>query len=194
MRILNVSEKNKVFTWTPPHTASRLAWKILDNFDFSSYDVDEGMKLVQHNFNHNHYIILPNNHNDYKLILTCRNPYFSSSSGLDGENIQERFSYAMETQFLNLYHKNFISNLKLRKPDYFVRVEILLEDYLKIPFIRESEFYKSGEMERLINNNSFKNTVYHNRPVLDKRLADLIYYNNIYYFELLGYHKDSWKS
>ena len=68
-----------------------------------------------------------------------------------------------------------------------------MEDYLKIPFIRESYFYKSGEMEKLMGDNPFKGKVYLNRPTIDKKLADLIYYNNLYYFELLGYDKNSWK-
>lgn len=194
MQALNVSEKNKVIVWSPPHTASRLAWKIFDNFEFSSYDVRDGLKLIKNSYEHNHFIGLPTNHKEYKLILTCRNPYSSSTSGFDGEGSQDNFRKSIETHYQEQYHFNFISHLKFRKPDYFIRVENLMEDYLKIPFIKNSEFYKSGEMKKLMENNPFKQKQYQNRPKLDKKLADLIYYNNIYYFDLLGYDKDSWKS
>lgn len=196
MQALNISEKNKVFVWTPAHTASRLAWKIFDNFEFSSYDVKNGGAFLKNSFEHNHFIGLPKNHEEYKLILTCRNPYTQSTSGFDGmypDKVQENFNRSIESRFQESYHFNFISHLKYRKPDYFIRVENLLEDYLKIPFIRESEFYKSGKMEKLMNRNPFKEKKYTYRPVLDKRLADLIYYNNAYYFDLLGYDRNSWK-
>ncbi len=196
MKVLNLSEKNKVITWTPPHTASRLAWKIFDNFDFSCYDLDNRGTLLKNSYDHNHYIGLPKNHHEYKVILTCRNPYTQSTSGFNGmdyNKVQDDFSVSLENRFHQNYHLNFISHLRFRKPDYFVRVENLLEDYLKIPFIRESEFYKSGDMEKLINKNPYRDTQYYHRPILDKRLADLIYYNNIYYFDMLGYDKNSWK-
>lgn len=193
MQAINISEKNKVVTWTPAHTASRLACKIFDNFDFVSYNVSKGGKIWKKGFEHNHYIGLPENHLDYELIMTCRNPYTSCTAGFDGAGAQENLIKSLEETYQSDYHINFYNFLKYRKPDYFIRVENLLEDYLKVPFIRYSEFYKSGEMEKLINNNPFKNKVYTNRPVIDKKLADLIYYNNSYYFELLGYDKNSWK-
>lgn len=193
MQALNISEKHKVIVWTPRSTASRLASKIFENFEFCSYDVHNGGVLLKKSFEHNHFIGLPKNHLDYKLIMTCRNPYTRLTAGFDGDNAQKNLEKSLETDFQGHLHYSFISHLKYRKPDFFIRVENLLEDYLKIPFIRESQFYQSGEMEKLINNNPFKNTVYHNRPVVDKRLADLIYYNNVYYFDLLGYDKNSWQ-
>jgi hypothetical protein len=44
-----------------------------------------------------------------------------------------------------------------------------------------------------MNKNPFKEKVYYHRPVLDKRLADLIYYNFSYYFDLVDYDRNSWK-
>jgi len=193
MQALNISEKNKVFVWSPPGTASRLAWKIFDNFEFYSYDVNNNGMLLKKSFEHNHYIGLFKNHENYKLILTCRNPYTSVTAGIDGVNSQEDLIRQLEQKYQSAHHLLFYSLLRKRKPDYFLRVENLMEDYLKIPFIRESDFYKSGEMEKLMGDNPFKGKVYLNRPTIDKKLADLIYYNNLYYFELLGYDKNSWK-
>jgi len=193
MQALNISKKNKVFVWTPMSTASRLAWKIFDNFEFSSYNVNNGGVLLKNSFEHNHFFGLPQNHEEYKLILTCRNPYTRATAGIDGLNSREDLIRQLEQQYQNPLHLRFYSLLKYRKPDYFLRVENLLEDYLKIPFIRESDFYKSGKMEKLMGDNPYKNKVYINRPIIDKKIADLIYYNNSYYFELLGYDKNSWK-
>ena len=187
----NISVKNKVFTWTPPSTASRLSWKIFDNFEFSSYDAKTGA-LYNNSYFHNHFFGLPQNHKEYKLILTCRNPYTRARTGMDNTP-REYLIRNLEDTFQSSNHFYFISLLKTRKPDYFIRVENLLEDYLKIPFIRESEFYKSGEMEKLIGDNPYKTKRFNNRPKIDKQIADLIYYSNVYYFELLGYDKNSWK-
>lgn len=193
MQAINLSEKNKVILWMPQSTASRLATLIFNNFDFCSYNIRKGGVLLGNTIEHNHYIGLPINHKDYKLIMTCRNPYTQVTAGFDGVDSQEKLVRSLEEKYQSVYHMNFINHLKYKTPDYFLRVENLLDDYLKIPFIRESEFYKSGEMLKLMSDNPFKNKIYRNRPVIDKKLADLIYYNNSYYFELLGYDKDSWK-
>ncbi len=193
MQALNISERNKVITWTPAHTASRLASKIFDNFDFDSYDVNKGGTFLKKGFEHNHYIGLPKNHQEYKLIMTCRNPYTSVTAGFDGDNAQERLQVSLEEAYQDKYHLDFMTFLRYRTPDYFIRVENLLEDYLKIPFIRYSKFYTSGEMQKLIDDNPFKAKVYIKRPIITQQLADLIYYNNSYYFELLGYDRNSWK-
>ncbi len=84
MQALNISEKNKVILWMPQSTASRLATLIFNNFDFSSYNGRKGGVFLGNTIEHNHYIGLPINHKDYKLILTCRNPYTQATAGFDG--------------------------------------------------------------------------------------------------------------
>lgn len=196
INLFNISEKHKAFTWTPPSTASRLSSKVFDNFDFWSYvhspNTEVDGLLFKKSYVHNHLIGLPKNHEDYKIILTCRNPYTRALAGTNNVTT-EYFVRSLEDLFQSRYHNNFINLLKLRKPDYFIRVENLLEDYKKIPFIYESDFYKSGELEKLINNNPYKTPAYFNRPIIDKKAADLIYYSNVYYFDLIGYDKNSWR-
>jgi hypothetical protein len=81
-----------------------------------------------------------------------------------------------------------------RVPDYFIRQENTFEDYSKIPFIKNSELYKSGQLKDLCNEkiNHNKNS-YDFREYYNQNTADLVYYNFSKYFNLLGYDKNSWK-
>ena len=193
VNLLNISEKYKAFVWTPASTASKLAWKIFENYEFSSFDIKDGGKLYKKKFCHGHFIHLPENHNEYDLILTCRNPYNRVTAGFDRPDSQKIVEKNLQLYYESEYHKTFVSLLKERKPNYFIRVENIYEDYSKIPFIINSEFFQSGKMKELIYNNKFKNKIYKHRANLNEDLAELIYQKESYYFELLGYDKNSWK-
>jgi hypothetical protein len=110
--------------------------------------------------------------------------------GSDKQNIKF-YDYLYHTILEKSHHK---PKFEQRVPDYFIRQEHLFEDYSKIPFIQNSDFYKSGLLKELcetkINHN--KNT-YDFRDYYDEMTADLVYYNFSKYFDLLGYDKNSWK-
>ena len=89
----------------------------------------------------------------------------------------------------------FFEDLEIRKPDYFIRLEHIFEDYSKIPFIRDSELFKSGELElkcKLPINKNTRNLTYW-QDLYTQETADLIYYNFSKIFNEMGYDKDSWK-
>ena len=74
--LFNISEKHKTFTITPPGTGSRTFCKILDNFEFHTYELcNNNLNLKKNEVTHNHTFSLFPNHEDYKLIMTGRNPY-----------------------------------------------------------------------------------------------------------------------
>jgi len=76
LTIFNISEKHKSFTITPPGTGSRTFCKILDNFEFHTYEFcNNNLNLKKNKVTHNHTFSLFPNHEDYKLIMTGRNPY-----------------------------------------------------------------------------------------------------------------------
>ena len=83
-----------------------------------------------------------------------------------------------------------------RIPDYSVRVENLYDDYSKIPFIVESEYYKSGQLKKdvevKVNVSNEDENLWRN--FYTQEIADIIYYRMPRYFELFGYDKNSWKN
>ena len=84
--------------------------------------------------------------------------------------------------------------LSVRIPDYSLRSENLYEDYLKIPFIKESKLYSSGILKDLCNKKIHERKIkLSSEGYFNQRIADLIYYNMVNYFESFNYHKDSWK-
>jgi hypothetical protein len=74
--LFNISEKHKTFTITPPSTGSRTFCKILNNFEFHTYELcNNNLNFKKNGVTHNHTFSLFPNHEDYKLIMTGRNPY-----------------------------------------------------------------------------------------------------------------------
>jgi hypothetical protein len=82
-----------------------------------------------------------------------------------------------------------------RVPDYPVRLENLYEDYSKIPFIVESDYFKSGELKNEVNKKINVSNEDENlwRKFYTQEIADIIYYRMPRYFELFEYEKNSWK-
>lgn len=195
---INISHKHRCFFWTPPKTASTTASIILKNFDFKCYEeVDNKLELYDETFIHNHDSVLFEGNDVFDLILTIRNPYeihisrFKPTESYTKvkfvENLYELFSKE------NLFH-TIQKNLGNRKPNYILRVENLLEDYSKIPFIRNSEFFKTGKLNEILNLKHNKTLYNYNwKDFYDKDVADLVYYNNIVFFDSFGYDRNSWK-
>ena len=97
LAIFNISENHKSFTITPQKTGSRTFCHILDNFDFHTYELCNN--TLQHKSNkvtHNHTFRLFPNHEDYKLIMTGRNPY---------NRVVSKFKKSLESQ--KYINKNF---------------------------------------------------------------------------------------
>jgi hypothetical protein len=87
------------------------------------------------------------------------------------------------------------SKFSQRVPDYPVRLENLYEDYSKIPFIVESEYYKSGELKKAttqkVNVSNEDENLW--KEFYTQETADMVYYRMPRYFDLFGYDKNSWK-
>jgi hypothetical protein len=192
--IVNISDKHGAFIWTPEKTASNLASMVFNHFDFYAYDVIKKEKVYDE-IKHFHSNCFFDGHENYDFILTCRNPYdrFLSMNGYSSMS-REKFRDQLEFYFSEkMHHVQTMKNLLKRKPDYIVRTENMLGDYLKIPFIRNSQLCKSGELENLVKTKVNSSNSEKSKEILDSHLADLIYYNNITFFDLCGYEKDSWK-
>lgn len=197
----NISETHKTFVWLWSKTGSTHMSKLLQNFDFKHYWFEGNeRKLKYDKLRQMHNCYLFDGHEEYKLLASVRNPYSRMVSSYKMNNVKnfskDKFRDYLEDVFYGRRDNELecISLIK-RKPDYFVRMEHMFEDYSKIPFIIKSDFYKSGKLKEFtevkVNPNPEKYTDW--REFYSKESADIVYYNMVRYFETFGYDKNSWK-
>lgn len=198
-----ISEKEKCFVWFVARTGSNHMVSILKNFDFRHYVSYDGQKpeifdtLLQSVHNYTFF----NGHENYKFMISIRNPYSLEVSAFRMNKIKrDDFKVKFKEYLDNKYNSTIngyksIIDLRTRIPDYYVRMEHMYEDYCKIPFIVESDYFKSGKLEEQvkikINLNTFDDTDW--REFYDDSTADTVYYNNLRIFDTFGYKKKSYK-
>lgn len=208
MQIINANLKEKIFVWTPPKTGSVRSVGILHNLGFKSY-ILEGTNLIPNStFYHNHkYPIIEG----YELLITFRNPYEQIVSFFkmsQSKKREESGVLSVKSEINSEDFENFILSQLEDNPEYteylsfedihpshIIRTEFMFEDYLKIPYITETDYFKSGNLLRdcniKINQSRYEEFDY--KTLYNQRIADLIYYNFINVFEFGEYDKNSWK-
>jgi len=199
--LANLSER--MFAWTPPKTASHSASIILPKLGFELYTQEEKYLKPSQKDIHNHHCILCNGHENFSFITTMRNPYTMVLPIFKITIKKENWTLENFEHYLN---RNFYGeeseamsfpcyNYTIRKPDYIIRVESMLEDYLKIPYIKNTEYYKSGKLEKdcLVKENSSDYTNFDWKSLYNQNISDMVYYNYAHVFELGNYDKNSWK-
>ena len=189
----NIIQKEKFLVWLPEKTGSIHAFKVLQNYGISSFELINNELIEIGGFGHDSELF--DGHENFSIVSTARNPYSKFVSyykyfGID-KNGWDFYDYL----YKSILEKPFkILNYNERIPDYFIRQENIFEDYLKIPFVKKSEFYRSGQLEDLCNNKINHNeNSYDYREYYNQENADLVYYSFSKYFDLLGYEKNSWK-
>ena len=194
LQTLNISKKYNYFIWMPSKCGSTHASNIFKKFEDNF------------NFFHNHIIDFFDGHWSYDLISLQRNPYvryvsiFNNLVGHDkslGLNkVRSNFNIFLNSTFQNSDTLKYILKYHERNPDYFIRLEHLFEDYSKIPFVKETDFYKSGQLELECSIPKNKNNAngFTWKELHTPQTADLVYYNTSLIFDLCDYDKDSWKS
>ena len=205
----NISEQHKCFLWGPIKTGTMHSEFIFTHYDFHYEESNYGRTLTKNYQDfpkHNHDCMLFEGHEEYKLILTVRNPYrrilseYYHEMSFRKQPIESLVSPNNFEDFVNTrypispsqFNNGFL--LSVRMPDYSLRSENLYEDYLKIPFIKESKLYSSGILKDLCNKKIHERKIkLSSEGYFNQRIADLIYYNMVNYFESFNYHKDSWK-
>lgn len=196
---VNISEKFKTFLWLWDKTGTSHAKEVLSNFSFGFYDVScEPKKIVSTSITQYHHCSLFKGHESYKLIATARNPYSRLFSYFNMTFPKEKITKENFRDFVEekiQSPNNFdCANFHLRKPDYFLKIENLYEDYCKIPFIYESDLRKKNILKIMCNNvvNKGKNDFFW-KDFYNQATADLVFYSTQQYFYLLSYDKNSWK-
>ena len=195
-----ISEKHNCFIWLLPRTGSNHMVSILKHYDFKHYvHYDNKKELYDDKLEANHYSKLFSGHENYYFISSIRNPYSIEVSSFRMNKLvgdyKEKFKRFIDGRYFTRFgEKKPIINFT-RVPDFFIRMENLYEDYGKIPFIINSEYYQSGELKKQveikINNNIFDNIDW--REFYDDECAEIVYSNNKEIFNLNHYDKDSYK-
>jgi hypothetical protein len=191
--LLNVSKKYNFFIWMPATCGTTHAVNIFKKFDKDFL------------FIHSHKIDFFDGHWSYDLISLQRNPYaryvsmfnnvFGHDKSLGLNKVRNNFNVFLNSTFQNSDTLKYILKYHERNPDYFIRLEHLFEDYSKIPFIKKTDFYKSGQLELECSIPKNKNTTngFTWKELHTPQTADLVYYNTSLIFDLCDYDKDSWK-
>ena len=196
---INISEKYKTFLWLWDKTGTSHAKEILSNFNFSFYEVStKPKKLISDSITQFHYCSLFEGHENYKYLVTARNPYtrffslFRMSSPQNKITI-DNFRTFIEEKIQSPNNFN-CADFSERTPDFFLRLENLYDDYCKIPFINESNLKRNGTLMILCDNIVNKGKEgFDWKNFYNQSIADLVFYSIQKYFDLLGYDKNSWK-
>jgi hypothetical protein len=204
---VNVSQKHKTILWLWKKCGTEHMTKIMNKYDFKHYKIENDKLILTHNWvekNHNCNLFI--GHENYKILAAVRNPYTRFFSDFTFNRIPQEFAYTEENieKFRVHIYSIIVHSEKLfencidfegRTPDYPVRLENLYEDYSKIPFIVESEYYKSGELKKAttqkVNVSNENENLW--KKFYTQETADIVYYRMARYFDLFGYDKNSWK-
>lgn len=183
----------------PMKTGTVNASWIFTYFDFYTYtrnfDSDGNFKEISNpamSAVHSYYIP-PENPNP-KIIVTARNPYDKVlSKFLFNWTRNEPPTYQ---DFLN----NILNSIQHNNPmliyppelipTYSIRLENMYEDYMKIPFVKDSNLNKSGILLEMCNKKINEARIKVNKDdFLTQEAKDLIYNFLKNQFELFGYQK-----
>lgn len=205
---INLSEEHKVILWLWKKCGTSHMAKVMEKYGFNFYDLENGnLTKIKDGVVQKHYCNLFQGHENYKILAAVRNPYSRFFSEYTFNRNPKEFVVNEEnlTKFKEFVYYSLVEKELMSKncidfpdriPDYPVRLENLYEDYSKIPFITESEYFKSGELKKdvgvKVNVSNEDETLW--RKFYTQEIADIIYYRMPNYFELFGYDKDSWKS
>lgn len=202
---ITYSEKEKMVLFLPEKTGTKHASFLFNYFDFTTDIFNENEEIIYRNnfVEHHHGMEILKRFETYSIIRTARNPYSRLVSAyyhlkkiteFQGKPMSDFKSYfskrVSEKQYF--YNNGFFLG---KTPTYFLRVENLYHDYIKIPFIKNSKLNKSGLLYEICNKKLHSNSenTKSMKEYYTKDMADYLYTNFKSYFDLLGYDKDSWK-
>jgi hypothetical protein len=154
---MNVNHDLKVVWWLPSRTASRSVSEILAYYKFYNYKLN--LPVTE---SYTHECDIPNGCDDYTLVCNIRNPYAKEVSTWHlrhfkeepetGNLILERsFSEHLATSSGMTEEHSIIGHR--RKPDFYIRVENMIEDLHKLPFLDFTDPHTKTLINGLYTNN-----------------------------------------
>ena len=172
---------------------------IFTYFDFQTYtrnfDSDGNFKEISNPaMSAVHSFYLPPEIGTPKIIVTTRNPY---------DKVLSRFLFTWtrnETPSYQDFLNNLLNSIQHNNPmliypselipTYTIRLENMYEDYMKIPFVKDSNLNKSGILLEMCNKKINEARIKVNKDdFLTQEAKDLIYNFLKNQFELFGYQK-----
>jgi hypothetical protein len=197
---MNVSIENKVVWLAPERTGSSITKKIFENYNFFSVIKKNDYKLVDFRKTaHSHGEKILEDYSDFNIITNIRNPYdrvfacyqkFYLDKPIlkNNKDLKQKFSSWVVENFWTLgFHvflgprydetSNYFKKWTFgeQNVDYFIKMENLKEDILKLPFISTDD-YEVQRIEDLLRDNSYKNERYFSyQDAYDLKSARLIY-------------------
>jgi len=184
---MNVNRELKIIWWAPERTATKMTAEIFKKLNFEVFDLKNKVFTPLTETYHSHDIGIPEEFKDYKIICNVRNPYdkvisFYLNFTSVGKNFVffknkkeelkkkidrftlELFEYAINQKIIRTNTKtipvrNYVSKLNFKDgiPDHLIRMENLHDDLSKLDFITQSNYWTSGEIQEMIENNHFIN-------------------------------------
>lgn len=183
----------------PMKTGTVTASWIFAYFDFFTYSrkFDENndfVELPNPALTMVHSFYLPPEVNNPKIIMTTRNPYdrFLSKfifSWLKSEppSVSDFDSYVIKSIENDSPIFNYPDNIN---PTYVIHLENAYEDYMKIPFVADSNISKSGILKEVLGKKMNESRFKLNKDeFLNQKNKELIYSYMKNQFESFGYEK-----
>jgi len=223
INLFNINPIEKYILFTPPRTGSRRSLYISELLGFDTYMSTNGIiSFNKKGPTHNHTHELFEGHEEFKTILTCRNPYSIMVSEFKlslADSTMIRSDFNLHNLFFDFIHEfyntnfniwfspktiEFRKNFIMKHIDFRIKLETMLDSYSEIPFVKNSEVYQNGTIEKLVNeivghHSEFKNSRYFKNLPEDFReyytieIADFFKSKFHDTFELMDYDINSWK-
>jgi hypothetical protein len=197
---MNVSLENRVVWFAPERTGSSITKKIFENYNFFSATKKKDYKLIDFRKNaHSHENKLSEEYSDFNIITNIRNPYdrvfacyqkFYIEKPIlkNNKDFKKKFSTWVSENFWSIGFHVFLSSrhddaenyfqkwtFEKQNVDFYIKMENLKEDILKLPFISKDD-EEIQRIEGLLRDNSFINERYHSfQDAFDVKSAKLVY-------------------
>ena len=190
----NASLDYQVVSWTGHKTGSTTMVNILNELRFKFYKFNgKDFEVLNNRPQRIHGCYSDSIPYGFKVLSSLRNPF---------SQIVSEYRYGPLENFNSFVIKILSQRKSLgcfffeeRKPDYIVRLENMFEDYSKIPFVIESNFFKSGILKKFtqyrMNEHPEGKTNW--KDYYNEEIAEMVIQTFPYHFSDWLYDKNSWK-
>jgi hypothetical protein len=186
--INNVSDKYKCEWIAPERTGSRQLAEVLTYYGFKR----NGTPLFNNGrYNYSHLSLFDEHYSDYKLICSARNPYGRVYSLFKNfyQSISDKSIVGFKQFLTNDLPKGQTLQMVLNpRPnlsyDYVIRLEHLVDDLLKLPFI--SDVLTETQLRMICTHGK---EIDNWEPFYDNEMKEIVYNLTEYQFKAWGYNK-----
>jgi hypothetical protein len=193
------SKTHDYYLVLPMKTGSRTASWIFTYFDFVVYtrnfiDDTQFIEFPNPSMSHIHSYYLPPEIENHKIIVTARNPYEKTLSRFLHGWIKNSTPTPLDFEnYIISSSKNPNESVTFPDdiyPNYVIHLETLFEDYMKIPFVSDSNLVKSGILQEILEKKINKARINVDKEkFLTDTNKEIIYSFTKNQFELFGYQK-----